>query len=89
MIDMLRFNLNKLDHFLEQIYAGKWRREVAREQRDREDLFMLLVFSETLGIPNPATWYTLELRGPMLEEFHQWHKRQGLEKSPLEDFRCC
>jgi hypothetical protein len=27
-------------------------------QRDEEDLFMLLVFAETLGVPNPASWYT-------------------------------
>ena len=50
---------------------------------------MLLVFSEALGIENPAGWYTLELRGVMLESFHKWHRHQGLEKSPLSDFRCC
>lgn len=81
--------LKQADRFLARVYAGRWQRELAREQRDREDLFMLLVFSESLGIPNPASWYTLELRGPMLEAFHDWHRRQGMEKSPLDDFRCC
>ena len=78
-----------IDDFLGRYYAGPWRRSLAREQRDREDLFMLLVFSESLGIPNPAAWYTLELRGLMLEEFHAWHLRQGMDRSPLDDFRCC
>jgi len=79
----------RADDFLARVYAGRWRRGLAREQRDREDLFMLLLFSESLGVPNPTAWYTLELRGPMLEEFHAWHLRQGLEHSPLDDFRCC
>lgn len=81
--------LKSVDGFLEKYYAGRWKQGLARDLRDREDLFMLLLFSETLGIPNPTAWYTLELRGIMLEEFHQWHQRQGLEKSPLDDFRCC
>lgn len=81
--------LRKFDSFLEHIYAGPWKRTLLREQREREDLFMLMVFSESLGVENPAGWYTLELRGPMLEHFHDWHRRMGLEKSPLDDFRCC
>lgn len=77
------------DAFLERLYAGRHGRELARQQREREDLFMLLVFSESLGIPDPVGWYTLELRGPLLEEFHRWHRRQGMEHSPLDDIRCC
>lgn len=81
--------LRKFDTWLEQVYAGRWLRELARARREREDLFMLLVFSESLGIPNPVSWHTLELRGILLEEFHAWHRRAGFEKSPLDEFRCC
>ncbi len=85
----IRRSFRRLDDFLGRYYAGRWRQGLAREQRDRADLFMLLVFSEALGIDNPAGWYTLELRGVMLDSFHTWHQHQGLEKSPLSDFRCC
>ncbi len=85
----MKFSLKAIDDALEQFYGARWRRELAREQREREDLFMLMIYSESLGIPNPVSWHTLELRGVMLEEFHEWHRRQGLEKSPLDNFRCC
>lgn len=81
--------LRELDRLLGQVYAGRWTRALVREQREREDLFMLMLFSESLGVPNPVGWYTLELRGPLLEDFHAWHRRQGFEKSPLDDVRCC
>ena len=58
-----------------------------RERRDQEDLFLLLCFSDMLGIPNPVNYYTLELLPHVMERFHQWHLRQGMERSPLEGFR--
>lgn len=79
----------RIERLLEEFYAGRWRAGLLRAQREREDLFMLLVYSESLGIPNPVSWYTLELRGVMLERFHEWHRRMGMEKSPLDDIRCC
>jgi len=50
---------------------------------------MLLVFSEMLGIPNPASYYTLELLPVLYDRFHEWHTRMGMEKSPLDGVRCC
>ena len=29
------------------------------------------------------------MEAALLERFHEWHKRAGLEHSPLDDFRCC
>lgn len=72
-----------------EYYNAPYRAAIARAQRDEDDLFMLLVFGEALGIPNPATWYTLELQPLMLDRFHDWHQRMGMEKSPLDQFRCC
>ena len=66
-----------------------YRSTVARARREQDDLFMLLIFSEMMGIPNPATYYTLELQPIMLERFHDWHTRMGMEHSPLDGFRCC
>jgi hypothetical protein len=47
------------------------------------------VFSELMGVPNPAGYYTLELLPVLWEDFHEWHLRMGMEKSPLDHFRCC
>lgn len=79
----------RLGTLLSEFYNAPYRGAVARARRDEEDLFMLFVFAELLGIPNPATYYTLELQPVLLERFHQWHTRMGLEHSPLDHFRCC
>ena len=50
---------------------------------------MLMIFAESLGIPNPMTFYTLELQPLLLEEFHDWHLRMGMPHSPLDRFGCC
>jgi hypothetical protein len=62
---------------------------VLQELDQADDLFMLLCFSECYGLPNPASWYTLELYPLLLEEFHDWHRRMGMERSPLDHLRCC
>jgi hypothetical protein len=62
---------------------------VRHELDDADDVFLLLCFSEVFGVPNPAGWYTLELYPYLLEQFHEWHKRMGMERSPLERLRCC
>lgn len=74
---------------LDEFYRAPYRRSLARARRDEEDLFMLLVFSETLGLPNPAQWYCLELMPVLYERFHDWHRRMGMEHSPLDHISCC
>lgn len=84
-----RKRLRRLGALVREFYQGRHRGALARERRQEDDLFMLLVFSETMGIENPASYYTLELLPLMYERFHEWHLRMGLERSPLEHFRCC
>ena len=72
-----------------QFYEVRHRGALARERRQEDDLFMLLAFSEMMGIENPASYYTLELMPLFYERFHEWHLRMGMEHSPLENFRCC
>lgn len=74
---------------LDEFYKAPYRREFARAAREEDDLFTLLVASETLGIPNPASFYTLELMPLLYDEFHAWHTRMGMERSPLDGVRCC
>ena len=74
---------------LGESYNAPYRGAIARARRDEDDLFMLFVFSELMGVPNPAAYYTLELQPILLERFHEWHIRMGLEHSPLDGFNCC
>lgn len=85
----MRATWEKLTFLLHEFYVAPHRGTLARARRDREDLFMLLVFSEMMGVANPASYYTLELMPILYDEFHEWHLRMGMEHSPLDGFRCC
>lgn len=84
-----RDRLAEFGALVHEFYEGRHRGALARERREEDDLFMLLVFSEVMGIENPASYYTLELMPLMYDRFHEWHLRMGMEHSPLEGFRCC
>ncbi|HUF27302.1 MAG TPA: cory-CC-star protein [Gemmatimonadaceae bacterium] len=89
MISDIRSALARFAELLREFYEGRHRGALARERREQDDLFMLLVFSQSMGIPNPASYHTLELMPLMYDRFHEWHTRMGMERSPLEQFRCC
>lgn len=74
---------------LEEFYNAPYRRVLTKAHQEEHDFFMLMVFSESLGIPNPLSFYTLELLPFLLEDFHDWHTRMGVKQSPLDGFRCC
>ena len=81
--------LKRIENGLHEYYVTGYRRSFARAQRDEDDLFMLLVFAESLGIPNPAAFYTMELLPIVYDRFHDWHVRMGMERSPLDHVHCC
>jgi hypothetical protein len=64
-------------------------REVRREAIELQDLFLLLCFMDLMGLPNPAALYLADIQPYLLEEFHHWHRRMGMDHSPLADFSCC
>lgn len=80
----------KVDAIAREAYAMPYRRTFARARRDQEDLFLMLVMSESLGIPNPAGTATLELLPEVLDRMHDWHVRLEMSRAPWEDgLRCC
>lgn len=70
-------------------YAAPYRATFARARREEEDLFMVIVMAEALGVPNPAAYYTIELLPAVYDEVHDWHRRMGMDSSPLENLTCC
>ena len=88
-LKQLKATLRRVSFYAEEAYNAPYRAAVARAKRDQDDVFMLLVFSEMMGVPNPASYYTLELQPLLMERFHDWHKRMGMPHSPLDNFKCC
>ena len=84
-----RNRLARAGELVREFYDVRHRGVLKRERREEDDLFMLLVCSEMMGIENPSSYYTLELLPILYEGFHEWHIRMGMEHSPLENFRCC
>lgn len=74
---------------LQEFYYGPYRRTFKREQRDEDDFFTLVVMGEALGVPDPAAYYSAELLPLLYQGFHDWHRRMGMERSPLSHVSCC
>lgn len=81
--------MRKISNFLSEYYMSPFRGSLLREKRDEEYLIQLYCFMELLGVENPLTCYTWELQALMLEDFHNWHKSAGMERSPFSHISCC
>jgi hypothetical protein len=80
---------SRLSEILEGMALSGHRRQLRNEAIDLQDLFLLMCFMDLLGLPNPAALYLIEVQPYLLEEFHLWHRRMGIEHSPLSTFSCC
>jgi len=69
--------------------VGRYEHELRKQALALNDLFMLLCYLELMGVPNPATYYLLDLYPLLFEEFHLWHRRMGIDRSPIGSFPCC
>jgi hypothetical protein len=85
----LRLRLRAAREIYEGIYVAPYRREIHREYLRQRDLFLVLGMSDMLGVPSPVAFYTLELLPDLIEGFHEWHLRLGMEQAPEGGFRCC
>jgi hypothetical protein len=85
----MRRRLKAARDIYEGVYFAPYRSAIHREHLRQRDLFLLLGFSDLLGLPNPVAFYTLELYPELIEQFHEWHLRMGMEQPPEGGFRCC
>src|SRR5699024_10269403 len=72
-----------------EFYVGPYRQTLKREQQAEDDFFSVVVLGEALGVPDPAAYYTAELMPALWDDFHAWHRRMGLPRSPLDHIACC
>lgn len=82
-------HLRAAKEIYEGIFVAPYRSLIYREHLRQRDLFLLMGFSDLLGVPNPVIFYTLELYPELIEQFHQWHLRMGMSDAPEGGFRCC
>jgi hypothetical protein len=66
--------------FVAEYYAAPWRAAMRREVARREDAFLALLFLEGVGVDSPASYYMLEVYPELAEQFHQWHRRMGVDR---------
>lgn len=81
--------IGRLAEVLEGMALTGHRRQVRAQAIELHDLFLLLCFMDLMGLPNPAALYLVDLHPYLLEEFHLWHRRMGIDRSPLTTFSCC
>lgn len=85
----IRRRLRAARDIYEGVFIAPYRSAIHREHLRQRDLFFVVGFSDLLGIPNPVGFYTLELYPELIEQFHEWHVRLGLDEPPEGGFRCC
>ena len=73
----------------EVVLLHPFRQTAYKSYAKEDDLFMMICFSEFLGLPNPISYYTLPLYPYYAKRFHQWHQRMGMKQSPLDTIKCC
>ncbi len=79
----------RLAEILRGATLSPYERVLRQQTAELNDLFLLLCFMEATGLPNPAMLYLFEIYPYVLEHFHQWHRRIGIEHSPIADLPCC
>ena len=78
-----------LGEFMHGVAFGHYEQDLRRRTADLHDLFLLLCFMEATALPNPTTLYLLEVYPYLLDQFHQWHRRMGIDRSPVGSLPCC
>jgi hypothetical protein len=87
-MDPSLFWKNVADVFRGMALAGH-QRQLRSDAVELQDLFLLMCFMDLMGLPNPAALYLLDVQPYLVEEFHLWHRRMGMDRSPLATFSCC
>ena len=87
--DELSMFRSRLGEFMHGVAFGRYEYDLRQQTAELNDLFLLLCFMEATALPNPATLYLLEVYPYLLEQFHQWHRRMGIEYSPIGSLPCC
>jgi hypothetical protein len=70
------------------LFVTKWRSALQREARSQEDALVAVLYLSAFGIDDPAAYHTLPVTAELIDGFHDWHQRQGLDTFPHAGV-CC
>jgi hypothetical protein len=87
MTGRLRSLYEKVDRLHTELFITKYRSALQREARLQEDSFLAVLYLTIHGIDDPAAYHTLPVTGELVQGFHAWHQRQGMDHFP--DFGVC
>ena len=81
--------IDKMLSIIQEIYEGAFISSasdiIRKEAIDTNDDLLLLLFGDLLGIPNPVSYYTLELLPFLSEELESWERRMQNRKSIIAE----
>lgn len=81
--------LARAQELLREFYVAPYRHTFAKAQQEEDDFLMLVMLSDSLGLPLADRYYTLELLPLLHEEVHAWHRRMDMPHSPFDQISCC
>ena len=61
--------------FLDALFRDSATKIIRKEAFDLNDSFLLLLFGELLGLPNPFSYYALQLLPFLADEIEGWERR--------------
>ena len=76
----------KLIQIIKDFSHLHFKKPIEYEYTDLRDLLIASLFLEYFGLDNPLGIYTMDIYPYLLEEFHNWHKTLGFERSPISSF---
>lgn len=87
-IDAVRRAWRALAAYHDAVLVARWQGGLRRAARDEEDRFLAVLLLASYGVDDPAAFETIEVTPSLVEAFHRWHRREGLDRFP-EGGVCC
>ncbi len=87
VIARMRAGYRTVERLHTELFITKYRSALQREARLQEDAFLATLYLSAFGIDDPAAYHTLPVTGELLDAFHTWHQREGMDHFP--DFGVC
>lgn len=87
LLGRIRSAYRTVERLHTELFITKYRSALQREARLQEDAFLATLYLAAFGIDDPSAYHTLPVTGELVQGFHAWHQRQGLDQFP--DFGVC
>lgn len=84
----VRHRWRRLESGHDAVFVAPLRAGIARERRRREDELLAMLFLDTVGVDNPASYYAMDLYPELLEQLHRWHLARGEDRF-ADGVGCC